>query len=277
MGTVAFLLVKESIAEIIDSQVEKEKVFQNLDIPDVEGRVVLLNKGIDVSVFEISDEDFLYVELNSSNEVSFSGEWINGLSNDFCSIYGSMTFVISEMEDEDHYYQLKDIYGALWVKSNLTIVEAFMARGLDWVNNFIYEYEEETPENDEIRSYWELFQELSEESGEDYETIIQTLGISYAFHQMGISVEEDSDKRTLICSLNGMLSLKKFLLYKEVLEDEMSELEGGDSFQFAYSIWTGSYNTDLFENLGIDNGNYLSFPTLKVGNFSAELETGSWY
>lgn len=208
MGTVAFLLVKESIAEIIDSQVKKEKIFQNLDIPDVEGRVVLLNKGIDISVFEISDEDFLYVELNESNEVSFSGDWINGLSNDFCSIYGSMTFVISEMEDEDHYYQLKDIYGALWVKSNLTIVEAFMARGLDWVNNFIYEYEEETPENDEIKSYWELFQELSEESGEDYETIIQTLGISYAFHQMGISVEEDSDKRTLICSLNGMLSLK---------------------------------------------------------------------
>lgn len=277
MGRLAFLIVKKRNLDTVDSKIDKDLVFQTLELPDDLGRVYLLNSGISAYELDLSDEDYLYVELDDEDKIGFSGAWTDGLAGDLCSIYGSMTFIISEIDDEDHFFMLRDLYGGLWVNSNLETVESFMAHGVEYVDNFVESYDEENPESNEAKEYWELIQELSNESGDDFYTVIQTLVISYAFYQLGISVEADNNNHTLICSLDGMVSLQKFLAYKDVLEDEMSELEEGDSYQFAYSLWTKSGNTELFESLGLDNGDYLSYPTLKVGNFSGELETGYWY
>lgn len=277
MGRLAFLIVKKRNLDTVDSKIDKDLVFQTLELPDDLGRVYLLNSGISAYELDLSDEDYLYVELDDEDKIGFSGAWTDGLAGDLCSIYGSMTFIISEIDDEDHFFMLRDLYGGLWVNSNLETVESFMAHGVEYVDNFVESYDEENPESNEAKEYWELIQELSNESGDDFYTVIQTLVISYAFYQLGISVEADNNNHTLICSLDGMVSLQKFLAYKDVLEDEMSELEQGDSYQFAYSLWTKSGNTELFESLGLDNGDYLSYPTLKVGNFSGELETGYWY
>ena len=277
MGRLSFLIVKKRNLDTVDSKIDKDLVFQTLELPDDLGRVYLLNSGISAYELDLSDEDYLYVELDDEDKIGFSGAWTDGLAGDLCSIYGSMTFIISEIDDEDHFFMLRDLYGGLWVNSNLETVESFMAHGVEYVDNFVESYDEENPESNEAKEYWELIQELSNESGDDFYTVIQTLVISYAFYQLGISVEADNNNHTLICSLDGMVSLQKFLAYKDVLEDEMSELEEGDSYQFAYSLWTKSGNTELFESLGLDNGDYLSYPTLKVGNFSGELETGYWY
>jgi len=252
-------------------------VFKTILLPDDLGKVYLLNSGIPAYELPISEENFLYVDVNDDNEVGFSGKWTDGLASELCAIHGSMTFIISEIEDEDHFYQLKDLYSGLWVNNNLETVESFMSRGIDYVNNFVESYDEENPESDEARTYWALLEKLSDESGSDFDSVIQFLIISYAFQQLGIKVDSDDDNYTLICSLNGMVPLQKFLAYKDILEDEMSELEEGDSYQFAYSIWTKSGNTELFENLDLNDGNYLSFPTLKVGDFSGEPESGEWY
>jgi hypothetical protein len=277
MNSLAFLLTKKSISESNTSQIETDNLFKKLDLPDNDGHVYLYNKGIDVNDISFKEDEYLYVELDDSNVVTFSGSWLEGLKSEFCSINGSMTFILSEMQDEDHFYYLKDLYDGLLVKNNQEVVESFFSYGIDFVKDFIDNHDEENPENDEIDGFWNLLKKLEAESGDDYETIIQTLVISYTFHKLGVNVEADEDNMTLKCSLDGLVSIQTFLRCKEVLEDEMSELEEGDSYQFAYSIWTGSSNLDLFEELGLDNGEYISYPALKVGDYSAEPETGSWY
>jgi len=278
MKSLGYLVVKKNYADNASDKINKDALFKQLELPDKTGVVYLLNNGISAYELDIPDEEYLYAEINEYNEVSFSGEWTDMPDDDFCSVRGALTFIISEIEKESHYSYLKGLYSGLWLKNNFETVESFMGNGMEYVKDFAENYDEENPESDQAKAYWQLLEKLSAESGDDLYTVTQSLIISYAFYQLGISIESDDEKRTLICSLDGMIPLKKYFEYKDVLEDEMSELEEGDggSFNFAYSLWTGTTNKELFEKLDLDNGNYLSYPALVAGDFQAEPETGEW-
>jgi len=277
MKTLALLLTKKSIPEASVASLQNDHLFKQLELPDKLGFAYLYNEGIDLDAYLFEESDYLYMELNDTNEINFSGNWLEGLDSEYCSINGSMTFIISELEDQDHYYDLKDLYGGLWYKHNQEVVDLFMSYGSEFVRNFLENTDEDNPENIQIDSIWKLIRELADESGEDYDTVIQTLVISHTFNQLGIRINADEEKLSLVCSLDGMLPVKTFLLCKDILDDEMSELQEGDTFQFAYSLWTGSHNLGLFEDLGLDNGDYISYPTLKTGEYKADPESGTWY
>lgn len=279
MKTLGYLAVKKNFADNVSDKIDKEALFKQLQLPDNKGVLFLLNDGIAAYELGIPQEEYLYTEINEYNEVSFSGEWTDMPDDDFCSVRGALTFLISEIKNETHYSYLKNLYSGVLIKNDFETIESFMANGLDYVQDFAENFDEQNPESEQAYNYWVLLEKLSEETGDDLYTVTQSLILSYAFYQLGISIESDDEKRTLICCLDGMLPLKKYLEYKDILEDEMSELEegDGDAFNFAYSLWTGTSNRELFEKLELDSGDYLSYPTLVAGDFQADPETGEWY
>jgi len=279
MKAVGYLAVKKNFADNASDKINKDALFKKLQLPDSKGVLLLLNYGIATYELGIPQEEYLYAEINEYNEVNFSGEWTDMPDDDFCSVRGALTFIISEINNESHYSYLKELYSGVLIKNDFEIIESFMANGFEYVQDFIENYDEQNPESEQANTYWKLLEKLSEETGEDLHTVTQSLILSYSFYQLGISIESDDEKRTLICCLDGMLPLKKYFEYKDILEDEMSELEegDGDSFDFAYSLWKGTSNRELFEKLELDSGDYLSYPTLVAGDFQAEPETGEWY
>lgn len=279
MKAVGYLAVKKNFADNASDKINKDALFKKLQLPDSKGVLLLLNYGIATYELGIPQEEYLYAEINEYNEVNFSGEWTDMPDDDFCSVRGALTFIISEINNESHYSYLKELYSGVLIKNDFEIIESFMVNGFEYVQDFIENYDEQNPESEQANTYWKLLEKLSEETGEDLHTVTQSLILTYAFYQLGISIESDDEKRTLICCLDGMLPLKKYFEYKDILEDEMSELEegDGDSFDFAYSLWKGTSNRELFEKLELDSGDYLSYPTLVAGDFQAEPETGEWY
>jgi hypothetical protein len=279
MHSLAFLLLKnEYVDAFLSKNKRKNNIFEKIDIPTSEGTAILLNEGVDMPAFELNVCDYIYVEIDYTNTVSIDGKWLDGLSGDFCSVTGSLSFVIANVEDEAHYLMLKNLYSGKWFDLNSPEINKFMSNGIEYVSSFVNEFEEDKIyDNEDVNKYWALIKKLSDELDADYYIVIDYLTVSYAMKKLGIGIEENDLDRTLICSLDGVVDLKTFLTYNEILYEEMDELEGGDTYEFAYSLWTRSHNIELYDILDINDGNYISYPTLRVSEYMAEPETGKWY
>jgi len=199
MKAVGYLAVKKNFADNASDKINKDALFKKLQLPDSKGVLLLLNYGIATYELGIPQEEYLYAEINEYNEVNFSGEWTDMPDDDFCSVRGALTFIISEINNESHYSYLKELYSGELIKNDFEIIESFMANGFEYVQDFIENYDEQNPESEQANTYWKLLEKLSEETGEDLHTVTQSLILSYSFYQLGISIESDDEKRTLIC------------------------------------------------------------------------------
>lgn len=230
------------------------------------------NKEVDIDQLGLSPTDYIY--LSVSPKLYVKGELYQSIKVRPISVKGANSFVIHGL-DTDHYKQLVLFYGLQYIEQYPELVGLLEHRDANFLDTFIEEFYEYEGDDQDIEKFWEIFDEIVEQTGEDYDIITLDVKYQLMYKKLGLSIETNSESNTIIGLMNDT-ELPDFLKYKEVLSEEMEELQNG-SFDFAYSNWESDYNLGLYSDLDIYNGDYISYPSLYYNDDMIEPETGEWY
>ncbi|MDR9408061.1 MAG: hypothetical protein RI573_04380 [Balneolaceae bacterium] len=261
----SILISKKSI-----NNISEENVFKTID-HNQNYIVNLINGHLDVSNLDIPITDYYYLSL--SPKLYIEGECTEAIEQLPVLVKGANTFIIHNLEEDD-FDRLQEFYQLGHINNYPELEKLLSSRPPSFLDDFIEEYDEYEGDDEDIDAIWEIFDEIVNHTGEDYYDVTNDVKYQLMFKKLGLYLEERKDIKTLICIMDE-IELNQYIKYRSILIDEMSELKEGN-FDFSYSLWEEDYNVDLFETLDIDNGDYLSFPTLYYDEFMNEPETGHW-
>jgi hypothetical protein len=284
-------------------QDSKELVAHTLTSEFGDHRAYLFNGPVDQIPKEIDPRLFLHLSVDEHNCVGIIGQWADAAAKHFdVQIIGSMSFIIDGIEDEDLFLRLNEVCNGTLYQKNKEIIESIAATSGMTVgalleatesiangdDEMIDQDDDLVDEDDDILKTkspaLNCFERLeailpNHSQYEDLDYFISNLRRSYLFSILGASTEEhtiEDEIQGIICSLNSTCSISLYLASLEFIKDEIFDL--GEDFRVASSLWTeGTSNEDLYEEYDINNGEYVSYPTIHIKKYQAEPETIGWY
>jgi hypothetical protein len=261
------LLMTKSDTSVDSSELEVYKKSEN-------GGYIgyLFNQEVDTDQLGLSPVDYIY--LSVSPKLYVQGELYQSIKASPISVKGANSFVLQGL-DTDHYKQLVSFYGLQYIEQHPELVGLLEHRDANFLDIFLEEFDEYEGDDQDIEPLWKIFDEIVEQTGEDYDIITLDVKYQLMYKKLGLSIEINADSKTIIGVMDDT-ELSNYIKYKEVLSEEMEELQNGE-FDFAYSNWEGDYNLELYSDLEIDNGDYISYPSLYYDADMIEPETGEWY
>lgn len=235
--------------------------------------VYLFNDVIELYNLELPESEFLYFTL--TEKLDISGTLVKPLENLRVRVFGSITFVLNGLK-ESVYNNLNPFYNLEILSEYPELITMFNNRGITFFQEFIELYDGYTGTDSEIIRLWSIIDEVVKKRDEDYDSVLSEITYQLVFNELGLTTETEEETGRIICLLDGRLKVSTYITYYQFLVDELFELKSGD-FQFGYSYWGEDHNQSLYEELGIDNGDYRSYPTLYFEDYRCDPETGYWY
>jgi hypothetical protein len=250
---------------------ELDNLYKKYDYQS--GSIYLFNDIIELHNVELPENEYLYLTI--SDILDISGTLVNPLDDLGVKVIGSISFVLNGLK-ESQFKSLKSFYDLDILIKYPEIISMFNRKGIIFFQEFIEKYDGYTGNDSDIIRLWSILDELVERGDNDYDSVISEMTYQLVFNELGLTTETEEESGTIICLLDGMMKVSTYIEYYDYLMDELKELEIGD-FQLGYSYWGGHHNLNLYEELELENGDYISYPSLYYKEYICDPETGSWY
>jgi len=249
-------------------------LFKQIENPQNNHKLYLIDLNRIFRPEVIQPHYYLWISVDDENNLGVDGQWYDALDHFSLDINGAMAFILKGLPPV-RYGDLLSFYGSDIISDyELFLDKLFSNYGFPrGIENIFEIYEDSTPNNQEyLKSEIEMLSQIEQKA--TGQVNLEDLPVQYALNKLGIDCSY-SKEGILVCTFTP--NLRNYLNFFEVLKDEIADLryldEEGDA-EIAYATYEDSYKLQIFEDLGLADGDHMPFPAIKVDEYTGEPVTG---
>jgi hypothetical protein len=248
-------------------------------------KAYLFNCGYEDPCDYIPEESYLHLSVDNCDSLAINGKWYDPALQHFgAEVSGSMSLVIEEVKDKRHLDIYRYTYsGDLFKKYYQPLkemAESFEISTEDLLKATLSFYDEcKQRRSKKVRACIDLAEGAlpNEPLYPDVHALIHGIRVSHIFNLFGTHVgSSEKNPSALICSFSRRCPLSIYFKHLDFLKEEIADLNW--DLKVGYCLWDElPVNTELYEKLDINNGDYLSYPSIYVKGYGADPESGYWF